>query len=164
MADPRLLTSKVIESQLAHKDCYLEVLIDDMLYPAYSSAKIGSKHMKFDESVYLPLALCELELMDKRRVGDAFIRQLEFSKVTLPLREHGKDGDEEDEIFGRLIGGTLKTVKQCLVGSLPVSLDRSSVTNIEKIEQPNCPFSQGQRRRSQQGHDYFEACSDYDDS
>jgi len=117
VADSGLLIFKIIEGQLAHKDCYLEVLMDDMLYPAYSSAKIGSKHMKFDESVYMPLALCELELMDKRIVGDAFVRELEFSKVTLRLREHGKDGDEEDEILGRLVGGTLETVKQCLVCS-----------------------------------------------
>ena len=57
MADSGLLIFKIIEGQLAHKDCYLEVLMDDMSYPAYSSAKIGSKNMKFDESTYLPLTI-----------------------------------------------------------------------------------------------------------
>ena len=153
VVDSGLLIFRMIEGQFAHKDCYLEVLMDDMLYPAYSSARIGSKNMKFDESAYMPLTLCELELMDKRIVGDAFVRELEFSKVTLRLREHGKDGDEEDEILGRLTGSTLETVKQCLVCS-----SRSPGTGVRlliraKIEQPDYPFSQRQRRRNQQGQD-----------
>ena len=152
MAHSGLLIPKIIQGQLAHKDCSLEVVMDNMLYPVYSSAKIGSKHMmNFDGSVYLPLALCELELMDKQIVGDTFVRELKFSKVTLSLRQHGKDRDDEDDIFGRLIGSTLETVKQCPVGSVPISLDGSSVTNIERIEQPNGPFALGQRRGSQQG-------------
>lgn len=47
-----LLIFKIIEGQLAHKDCYLEVLMDDMLFPAYSTSRIKSKNIKFDESMY----------------------------------------------------------------------------------------------------------------
>lgn len=51
-------------------------------------------------------------------VGDAFVRELEFSKVTIRLREHGKDLDEErDDVLAKLTGNTLETLRQCLVSS-----------------------------------------------
>lgn len=49
-------------------------------------------------------------------VGDAFVRELEFSKVTIRLREHGKDLDDEcDDVLAKLTGNTLETLKRCLV-------------------------------------------------
>ncbi|PWW79118.1 tricalbin [Tuber magnatum] len=114
--DSGLLVFKIIEGQFAHKDCYLDILMDDMLYPAYSTTRIKSKNMKFGD------------------IGDAFVRELEFSRVTLRLREHGKDGDEEDEILGRLTGSTLETVKQCLNNPTVLSLkDRDGTVSKVNI-------------------------------
>lgn len=51
-------------------------------------------------------------------VGDAFVRELEFSKVTIRLRGHGKDLDDEgDDVLAKLTGNTLETLRQCLVSS-----------------------------------------------
>ncbi|KAG0635305.1 C2 domain-containing protein [Tuber brumale] len=114
--DSGLLVFKIIEGQLAHKGCYLEVLMDDMLYPAYSTARIKSKNTKFGE------------------IGDAFVRELEFSEVTLRLREHGKDGEQEDEILGKLTGKTLETVKKCLNNPTILSLkDKDGEVSKVKI-------------------------------
>ncbi|RPB03096.1 tricalbin [Choiromyces venosus 120613-1] len=113
--DSGLLIFKIIDGQLAHKDCYLEVLMDDMLFPAYSTARIKNKNVRFDE------------------IGDAFVRELEFSKVTLRLREHGKGGDQEDEILGKLPGSTLETVKQCLNNPTLLSL-RGRDGEVSKVK------------------------------
>jgi Ca2+-dependent lipid-binding protein len=95
--DSGLIIFRLIDGQLAHKDCYLEVVMDDMLFPAFSSARIRSKNTKFDE------------------IGDAMVRELEFSQITLRLREHGEHG--EDSILAKLTGSTLETLKMCLVSS-----------------------------------------------
>ncbi|KAL7269910.1 Tricalbin-2 [Rhizina undulata] len=92
--DSGFLIFKIIEGNLSHKDCHLEIVMDDMLFPAYSTAKIRSKHMKFDE------------------IGDAFVRELEFSRLTLRLKEHGKDSEAEE--IAKLTGNTMETLKQCL--------------------------------------------------
>ncbi|KAI5851685.1 C2 domain-containing protein [Morchella snyderi] len=103
--DSGLLIFKIIEGQLAHKDCYIEVLMDDMLYPAYATTRIKAKKVKIDE------------------IGDAFVRELEFSKVTIRLREHGKEiDDESDDVLANLQGNTLETLKQCLNNPTVLSL------------------------------------------
>lgn len=50
-------------------------------------------------------------------VGDAFVRELEFSKVTLRLVEKtDKKGEEDgDHAIAKLTGSTLTTLQQCLV-------------------------------------------------
>lgn len=90
-----LLIFNIIEGQFAHKDCYLEVVMDDMSIPAYTSSKIRSRHTKFEE------------------IGDAVVRELDFSRMTLRLREHGKDVDEEVQLAS-LAGNTMETLKRCL--------------------------------------------------
>jgi Ca2+-dependent lipid-binding protein len=123
-----LLIFKIIDGQLAHKDCYLEVLMDDMLYPAFTSSRVRSKNVKFDE------------------IGDAMVREMEFSEITLRLREHGDDGD--DHIIAKLSGSTLETLKMCLVSNFRF-LVNTHVSNIVP-EQPYHPLSKEQRWRSQQ--------------
>jgi hypothetical protein len=46
------------------------------------------------------------------------VRELDFSKITLRLREAGESkGDEKkDHTIAKLTGNTLDTLKQCLVG------------------------------------------------
>lgn len=108
--DSGLIIFRLIDGQLAHKDCYLEVVMDDMLFPAFSSARIRSKNMRFDE------------------IGDAMVRELEFSQITLRLREHGEDG--EDSVLAKLTGSTLETLKMCLVSSPKYVSDHEAALGI----------------------------------
>lgn len=92
-----LLIFKCIEGQISKTDTHIDVLMDDMMYPAYSTAKIKSQNQKFDE------------------IGDCVVRELDFSKVTIRLRESRKDKEhDEDDIVAKLTGDTMSTLKQCL--------------------------------------------------
>ncbi|KAI1820350.1 C2 domain-containing protein [Xylaria intraflava] len=93
------LIFNLIEGELPKSGTHLEIYVDDMLYPSYASGTAKSKSFKFDE------------------IGDCFIRELEFSRLTLRLREkREKPGEERDEdhTIARLSGNTLETLKQCL--------------------------------------------------
>lgn len=84
---------------------YIRVVIDDMAFPSYSSSTARSRKTNLDE------------------IGDCFVRELDFSKITLRLREMGesKGGDDKKEhIFAKLTGNTLDTLKQCLVSGIRV--------------------------------------------
>ena len=98
-----LIIFKLMDVELTENDVQVEVLMDDMAFPSYSSSTIRSKKSKLDE------------------IGDCFVRELDFSKITLRIREKGKskgeDKDQSDTI-AKLTGDTLVTLKQCLV-SLP---------------------------------------------
>ncbi|KAF1846140.1 tricalbin [Cucurbitaria berberidis CBS 394.84] len=93
-----LLVFKLIDGEFAGTGGYVDVLMDDMAYASYSSAKIKSKNMTFNE------------------VGDAMIRELDFSKITLRIIEHiDKDGDgDEDHVIAKLTGNTIDTLRSCL--------------------------------------------------
>ena len=49
-AESGLLIFHLIEGTLATSDVLVEVLMDDMVFPSYSSAKVRSKHTQFGES------------------------------------------------------------------------------------------------------------------
>ncbi|KAJ3560958.1 hypothetical protein NPX13_g9123 [Xylaria arbuscula] len=89
----------LIEGEMPKKDTHLEIYVDDLPYPSYASGTAKTQHHKFDE------------------IGDCFIRELEFSKLTLRVCEkREKPGEERDEdhTVARLAGNTLDTLKQCL--------------------------------------------------
>lgn len=95
-----LLIFKLIEGNLAHSDVRVEVVMDDMAFPSFSSSKVKSKQTQFGE------------------IGDAFVRELEFSKITLRLREKTDrkgDGDKSDATIAKLTGSTMDTLLRCLV-------------------------------------------------
>jgi Ca2+-dependent lipid-binding protein len=48
-----LLIFKLISGELARSNCHLEVLIDDMVFPSYSSSKVKSRVTEFNESQFL---------------------------------------------------------------------------------------------------------------
>lgn len=77
-----------------------------MAFPSYSSSTVRSRKTTLDE------------------IGDCFVRELDFSKITLRLREKGESkGDEKkDHTIAKLTGNTLDTLKQCLVSLLPKTL------------------------------------------
>jgi Ca2+-dependent lipid-binding protein len=99
-----LVIFRLMEADLPHSNTRIEVFVDDMAFPSYVSSTAKSKQHKFDE------------------IGDCFVRELEFSKLTLKVREKGEkqgDGDEEHTL-ARLTGNTLDTLKQCLVSCCPL--------------------------------------------
>jgi len=93
-----LLVFKLIDGEFARTGGYVDILMDDMAYPSYSSARIKSSHMTFNE------------------VGDTMIRELDFSKITLRIIEHvDKDGDgDDDHVIAKLTGSTIDTLRRCL--------------------------------------------------
>ncbi|KAL8958004.1 MAG: hypothetical protein Q9183_005923 [Haloplaca sp. 2 TL-2023] len=100
-----LLIFKLIEGTLAHSDVRVEVVMDDMAFPSFASAKVKSRQTQFGET------------------GDAFVRELDFSKITLRLREKTDrkgDGEKSDTTIAKLTGSTMETLMRCLVcRSLP---------------------------------------------
>ncbi|KAK6865488.1 hypothetical protein PG995_002016 [Apiospora arundinis] len=88
-----------MEAEMPKSGSHVEVYVDDMLFPSYVSGSAKHKSHKFDE------------------IGDCFIRELDFSRLTLKVREkREKPGEERDEdhTIARLAGNTLDTLKQCL--------------------------------------------------
>ncbi|KAH9999565.1 tricalbin [Xylariaceae sp. FL0662B] len=93
------LIFKLLEAEMPKSGTHLEIYVDDIPYPSYISSTAKHKIHKFDE------------------IGDCFIRELEFSRLSLKVKEkHEKPGDERDEehTVARLNGNTLDTLKQCL--------------------------------------------------
>lgn len=93
-----LLVFNIIEGTFSEKDCHLEVVMDDYIFPSYSTGKARQRHHTFGET------------------GDAMIRELEFSRITLRLVEKiDKEGDDgEDHVVAKLQGQTLQTLAHCL--------------------------------------------------
>jgi Ca2+-dependent lipid-binding protein len=91
-----------MEADLPKSQTRIEVFVDDMAFPSYVSSTARTRHHKFDE------------------IGDCFIRELEFSKLTIKVSER-TDKQEEDNkqhMLARLSGNTLDTLKQCLVSEM----------------------------------------------
>ena len=97
--DCGLIIFKLMEAEMPRADTQLEIYVDDMAFPSYVSSSARSKNFTFDE------------------MGDCFIREIDFSRLTLKIRDRGTDKkeDEKERTLGRLTGNTLDTLKQCLV-------------------------------------------------
>lgn len=50
-----LLVFKLIDGEFAGTGGYVDILMDDMAYPSYSSAKIKSRNMTFNEGRWYPV-------------------------------------------------------------------------------------------------------------
>jgi hypothetical protein len=89
---------KIIEGTFAQSDLQLEVLMDDMLFPSYISSKARQRTHTFGE------------------IGDAFVREIDVSQITLRLTEKSdKRGEgDRDYVIAKLKGPTLMVLKQCL--------------------------------------------------
>ncbi|KAJ5707921.1 hypothetical protein N7488_007722 [Penicillium malachiteum] len=106
---------KFHEGQLAHSHVQLEVLIDDHMFPAYISPKIHGHTVKTSD------------------IGEAFVRELEFSKLTLRLvnKDDPKDSSE-DHTVAKLTGDTLPTLQRILYTPTELVL-RSNSGEVSKI-------------------------------
>ncbi|OAX81636.1 hypothetical protein ACJ72_04025 [Emergomyces africanus] len=111
-----LIVFKLIDGHLAHSDVQLEVLMDDHVFPSYTSPRTKSKEAVFGD------------------VGDAFVRELEVSKMTLRLVEKtDTKGDEDgDHALAKLTGPTLPTLQQCLYKPTELTL-RSHDGSTSKV-------------------------------
>ncbi|OKL63539.1 hypothetical protein UA08_01208 [Talaromyces atroroseus] len=109
-----LVVFKVIDGQLSHANVYLEVIVDDHMFPSYTSMKIKSKTATFED------------------VGDAFIRELDMSQITLRLVE-GTSDKEEKHVLAQLTGDTLTTLQRCLhtPTELVLRSDNGAVSKIK---------------------------------
>jgi Ca2+-dependent lipid-binding protein len=99
-----LVIFKLLDAELTRSNVHVEIVVDDMAFPSYSSSTIRSRKTTLDE------------------IGDCFVRELDFSKLTLRIREKGesKGDDKKDHTIAKLTGNTLDTLKQCLVSCVPV--------------------------------------------
>lgn len=88
-----LLIFRLLEAEMPDSHNHLEIFVDDMAYPSYTSSTATNRHHKFDE------------------IGDCFIRELDFSRLTVKAR---KKGDDKDHTLASLSGNTIDTLKQCL--------------------------------------------------
>ncbi|TKA62094.1 hypothetical protein B0A55_11834, partial [Friedmanniomyces simplex] len=100
-----LLIFKILDGQLAHPGTYLEVVMDDSLFPAYSSAKAKTQQYSFNET------------------GDTMIRELDLSRITLRLVSNlDKKGEDDQPIKAKVTGQTLDTLKRCLYKPQQITL------------------------------------------
>ena len=104
-----LLVFQLVEGMLANSDVHVEVVMDDMVFPSFSSAKAKTRQVQFGE------------------VGDAMVRELDVSKITLRLKaKHDKKGEEHEEsTIAKLQGQTLQTLQKCLVSRVYVTCKES---------------------------------------
>lgn len=111
-----LVVFKLLDAELSHSNVQVEVLVDDMAFPSYVSSRARSKRVTFDE------------------IGDCFVRELDFSKLTLRLREKAdnKGDGKKDHTHAQLTGNTLDTLKQCLNNPtiLKIKNDQGDISNI----------------------------------
>lgn len=118
-----MIVFKLIEGTLAHSDVRVEVVMDDMLFPSFSSAKAKTRQVQFGESksgLFHPGIEPHLILSP---AGDAMVRELDVSRITLRLREkQDKKGEGVEDTIAKLQGQTLSTLQRCLVRKPPDSI------------------------------------------
>lgn len=124
--DSGLVIFKLMEAELPKSNTRVEVFVDDMAFPSYVSSTAKSRTHKFDE------------------IGDCFIRELEFSKLTLKVREKNEKQEEngdKERTLARLTGNTFDTLKQCLVSFLTLLFIEQLANH--RSEQPNSVENEG---------------------
>lgn len=111
-----LVIFRLMEAELPKSQCRVEVFVDDMAFPSYTSSMSRTRKHTFDE------------------MGDCFIRELDFSKLTIKICERSdkqQDGGKQEHTLARLAGNTLDTLKQCLV-SLAPGIDEGFDTDMQQ--------------------------------
>ncbi|KKK26384.1 hypothetical protein ARAM_006295 [Aspergillus rambellii] len=105
---------KLHEVHLSRANVHVEVLMDDYMFPAWSSQKIRTKATQIED------------------IGDAFVRELEFSKITLRLVEKHNSKDDDDHTVAKLTGDTLSTLQRILYTPTELVL-RSNDGEVSKV-------------------------------
>ncbi|OCF41255.1 transmembrane protein [Kwoniella heveanensis CBS 569] len=108
-----VLVFQIISGRLARRG-RLEVLIDDVYWPSFTTGKARSLHPTWDQ------------------VGEGFIRELDFSRTWLRINEG--DESDHDDIVAEAKLDTRDFLEQCITGpaefalKLPDESNRSTVT------------------------------------
>ncbi|KAL4948242.1 C2 domain-containing protein [Aspergillus filifer] len=106
---------KLHEVQLSRANVHVEILMDDYMFPVWSSTKIRTKSAKVED------------------IGDAFVRELEFSKITLRIVEKlNAKGDDDEHIVAKLTGDTYSTLQRILYTPTELVL-RSSEGEVSRV-------------------------------
>jgi Ca2+-dependent lipid-binding protein len=100
--DSGFLIFDLLEGQVQHSGCYLQILFDDYASPAYVTQKARSKHAKWNET------------------GEGFVRELQASNIFLRLNkeEHG----DADEILATTDSSTLSILRRAFYEPVTVPL------------------------------------------
>ena len=91
--------------------------MDDHAFPSYVTSKARQRTHQFNET------------------GDAFVRELDMSHVTLRLAEKtvkDQNGEESEDIIAKLQGQTLSTLQQCLYKPTELTL-KGSTGSVSKV-------------------------------
>ena len=91
--------------------------MDDQAFPSYVTSRARQKTHQFNET------------------GDAFVRELDMSRITMRVVEHttkDQDGQESDDIIAKLQGQTLPTLQQCLYKPTELTL-KGSTGSVSKV-------------------------------
>ncbi|KAL3479044.1 hypothetical protein BJX99DRAFT_89862 [Aspergillus californicus] len=103
------------EVQLSRNNVHVEIIMDDYMFPVWSSPKIRTKNAKVED------------------IGDAFVRELEFSKITLRIVEKlNAKGDDDEHVVAKLTGDTFSTLQRILYTPTELVL-RSSEGEVSKV-------------------------------
>lgn len=89
----------LIQGKLPQAGCYLQVLLDDYLYPSYTTSRTRSKHAKWNET------------------GEGLVRELDVSKMTLRINKEA-DSHDLDHILAQFSDYTLNVIRYSFVRSL----------------------------------------------
>jgi Ca2+-dependent lipid-binding protein len=98
--------------------------MDDYVFASYSSSKIKTKTHEFNESKQKSSARFQSRLLTQCAAGDAMVRELDQSRITLRLLEHiDREGKgSEKNVIAKLSGPTLQTLQKCLYTATPLVL------------------------------------------
>ena len=104
-----LLIFRLISGEFSNSGVRVEVIMDDMAFPSYSSSKIQSRKAEIGDT------------------GDAMVREVDLSRITLRVVEKTdkKGGDSEDHVIAKLSGELFPVLQRCLVRRRPLLTDRS---------------------------------------
>ncbi|KAL5614898.1 hypothetical protein BROUX41_004977 [Berkeleyomyces rouxiae] len=93
-----LVIFRLMDAELPRANTKLQVFVDDMAFPSYTSSTARSKTVTFEE------------------IGDCVVRELDFSRLTLRVIEKSdKEGEvDHEDTLSQLTGNTMDTLKQCL--------------------------------------------------
>ncbi|GAB7366233.1 hypothetical protein MBLNU230_g7790t1 [Neophaeotheca triangularis] len=103
-----LVVFKLIEGDMGHTDCNLEIMVDENVFPAYTTSKIKTRKYIFNET------------------GDVMVPELDLSRLTLRLVDKiDRKGEGEDHVQAKLEGNALETLKKCLYTPTQLTLKGS---------------------------------------
>ncbi|BFZ55473.1 Tricalbin-2 [Savitreella phatthalungensis] len=98
------LVVDLLEGDFAHSGAYLQVFLDDYLYSSYSSAKVRSRHVQWNNETM-----------------DVFVRELDLSQIQLRVNE-SHENTSDAETLGEAADSTLSILKRSFNTPITIAL------------------------------------------